>query len=174
MDFGLMALIIVPAASRSDSSDVDVRLDVLAPRPRLAGVCQLSKRTGTGLSLAREGPSEGFPWLGNRLDDSHKTLAVGLDGKLVVAPPGPPFGMPGGMIGRTVDPSHGSAGILFASIARPDPNNPANQTARSPPRLRSDHSKRTLEQLRRTVLLFFKFVPPTIAGRPRFSSDVLE
>ncbi len=118
-----------------------------------------------------------FPWLGNRLDDAHKTLALGLDGNLAVAPPGPPFGMPGGMLAVTVDPSASSAGILFASIARPDPKDPANQTQG----LLRAFDPITLRELWNNSgeppYNFSKFVPPTIAGGrvylPTCSNEVL-
>lgn len=61
-----------------------------------------------------------FPWLGNKFDIEHRILGSAKDGTLVLAPPGPPFGMPGGMLAATVDPTKNGRGILFASIARPD------------------------------------------------------
>jgi hypothetical protein len=115
-----------------------------------------------------------FPWLGNRLDDAHKTLALGLDGNLAVAPPGPPFGMPGGMLAVTVDPSRSSAGILFASIARTDTPVQAGGLLRA-------FDPITLRELwnnsGESAYNFSKFVPPTIAGGrvylPTCSNEVL-
>jgi hypothetical protein len=100
-----------------------------------------------------------------------------LDGKLAVAPPGPPFGMPGGMLAVTVDPSASSAGILFASIARPDSKDPANQKQG----LLRAFDPITLRELwnnsRESAYNFSKFVPPTIAGGrvylPTCSDEVL-
>jgi hypothetical protein len=105
-----------------------------------------------------------FPWLGNRLDDAHKTLAVALDGTLAVAPPGPPFGMPGGMLAVTVDPSRGGAGILFASIAQPAPGNPADQTRGLLRAFDPITMKELWNNSSEPAYLFSKFVPPTIAG----------
>jgi hypothetical protein len=59
-----------------------------------------------------------FPWQGNRFDIDHRILGRGLDGQLVLTPPGPPFGMPGGMLSVTINPSQARSGVLFASVVR--------------------------------------------------------
>jgi hypothetical protein len=43
-----------------------------------------------------------FPWLGNGADTAHRILGTDRNGKLVLAPPGPPFGMPGGMLAASI------------------------------------------------------------------------
>jgi hypothetical protein len=59
-----------------------------------------------------------FPWSGNRFDVDRRILARDFGGAFVRTPPGPPFGMPGGMLSVSINPSKPRAGVLFASVAR--------------------------------------------------------
>ena len=99
-----------------------------------------------------------FPWLGNRVDLDHKILGTGLDHALVLAPPGPPLGMPGGMLAVTIDPTRPDSGVLFASVARVPDQSRGSLRAFDP---------LSLEELWNNQghdYAFVKFVPPTIAG----------
>ena len=101
-----------------------------------------------------------FPWRGNHIDDTHRVLGLGLDGKLVVAPPGPPFGMPGGMLSINVDPTQRKGGVLFASITRTDDPTQSRGVLRA-------FDPITLKELWNNSSEVYgcaKFVPPTIAG----------
>jgi hypothetical protein len=103
-----------------------------------------------------------FPWLGDRADVDHRVLAVGRNGQLLAAPPGPPAGMPGGMLGLTVDAGQRDAGVLFASI----PNQPDQAKG-----VLHAFDPISLRQLWNNVgedYHFAKFVPPTLAGNRVF------
>jgi hypothetical protein len=99
-----------------------------------------------------------FPWLGNRADTGHRVLAVGLDHALALAPPGPPFGMPGGMLAVAIDPTRTDGGVVFASIARVPDQSKGWLRAFDPVTL-AELWNNGSDDYR-----FVKFVPPTIAG----------
>jgi hypothetical protein len=99
-----------------------------------------------------------FPWLGNHVDVDHRILATGMDGGLVVAPPGPPYGMPGGMLAVSIEPGRTNAGVLFASVSRPEGDQRGGMLRAFDP-----FSLRELWNNGGTDYRFVKFVPPTIA-----------
>jgi hypothetical protein len=99
-----------------------------------------------------------FPWLGSRVDLDHKVLGTGLDHALVLTPPGPPFGMPGGMLAVTVDPTRPDSGVLFASVARVPDQSRGWLCAFDPLSLQELWNNQADDYA------FVKFVPPTIAG----------
>ena len=113
-----------------------------------------------------------FPWLGNRVDVDHHILATDRDNKLVLAPPGPPFGMPGGMLAVAIDTSHNNSGVLFASVPRPEGDQMSGLLRAFDPM-----TLRELWNNAGTDYHFAKFVPPTVAtGRvflPTGSNAVL-
>jgi hypothetical protein len=100
-----------------------------------------------------------FPWLGDHFDVDHRVLATDTSGKLVVAPPGPPFGMPGGMLAVSVEPGRTDAGVVFASIPRPKGDQSQGLLRAFDP-----FTLRELWNNAGTDYRFVKFVPPTIAG----------
>jgi hypothetical protein len=100
-----------------------------------------------------------FPWLGDHVDVDHRVLATGKDGSLLVAPPGPPFGMPGGMLAVTVDPGQPASGVVFASVSRPE----GAQTQGELHALDAITLKELWNNSGESYN-FVKFVPPTIAG----------
>ena len=99
-----------------------------------------------------------YAWLGDRVDIEHPILGVAMHGGLVIAPPGPPFGMPGGILAVAVDPSGSGSGLLLASVPLPE-GNQMNGTLRA-------FDPLTLHEIwnnARTAYMFAKFVPPTVA-----------
>ena len=102
-----------------------------------------------------------YRWLGNKVDSGHPVLASDKGGQLVLAPPGPPFGMPGGMLAVSVDPA--GSGVVFGSIARPE-------GAQSKGMLRAfdPFSMKEIWNNAGTDYDFVKFVPAMIAGGKAF------
>jgi hypothetical protein len=99
-----------------------------------------------------------YAWLGDRVDAEHPVLGVAKQGGLVVAPPGPPFGMPGGMLAVAVDPGGPDRGLLLASVPRPEGNQMNGMLRVFDPV--------TLQEIWNnagTDYMFSKFVPPTAA-----------
>ena len=99
-----------------------------------------------------------FPWLGDHADVDHRILATDKSGNLMSAPPGPPAGMPGGMLAVSIDRERTGAGVVFASIARTDNQDLGLLRAFDPFTLRE------LWNNAGTDYRFVKFVPPTISG----------
>jgi hypothetical protein len=99
-----------------------------------------------------------WPWVGDRVDHGHPILGTDRSGALVLAPPGPPFGMPGGMLAVSIDPGSPNTGVLFASVARADDQMKGMLRAFDPLTLKE------LWNNAGTDYMFMKFVPPTIAG----------
>jgi len=102
---------------------------------------------------------KGLRWLGDRFDAAHRVLGTDRGGQLLLAPPGPPRGMPGGMLAVVVDPGRASGGVVFGSIARVPDQDRGILRAFDPVTLKelwnneADH------------YAFAKFVSPTIAGK---------
>jgi hypothetical protein len=99
-----------------------------------------------------------YVWLGDRVDAEHPVLGVAKQGGLVLAPPGPPFGMPGGMLAVAVDPGGPDRGLLLASVPRPEGNQMNGMLRVFDPV--------TLQEIWNnagTDYMFSKFVPPTAA-----------
>ena len=97
-----------------------------------------------------------YKWLGNKVDADHPLLGTDKGGQLALAPPGPPMGMPGGMLTVAVDPS--GSGVVFGSIARPEDQSKGMLRAFDP------FSMKEIWNNASTDYGFVKFVPPTIAG----------
>lgn len=100
-----------------------------------------------------------IPWLGNNHADSvHRVFATDRNNKVLVAPPGPPFGMPGGMLAVAVDTSRNDSGVLFASVPTPEGIQMSGILRAFDP-----ITLRELWNNAGTDYHFVKFVPPTIA-----------
>ncbi len=100
-----------------------------------------------------------YAWMGDHLDAAHPVLGVAKQGGLVVAPPGPPFGMPGGMLAVAVDPSGPDRGLLLASVPRPEGIQMNGML-----RVFDPVSLREIWSNAGTDYMFAKFVPPTAAA----------
>jgi len=100
-----------------------------------------------------------FPWLGNRADVGHRILATDRASNLVLAPPGPPFRMPGGMLAVAVDTGHADSSVLFASVPKPEGIQMSGLLRAFDP-----ITLRELWNNEGTDYHFVKFVPPTIAS----------
>jgi hypothetical protein len=100
---------------------------------------------------------KGFRWLGNRFDADHRILGSDQHG-LLLAPPGPPAGMPGGMLAAVVDPATVDGGVVFASISRVPDQSKGILRALDPLTLREIWNNGNEDYK------FAKFVSPTIAG----------
>jgi hypothetical protein len=105
-----------------------------------------------------------FPWLGDHIDADHRILGTDEGGKLVLAPPGPPAGMPGGMLAVSIDPGRTDTGVVWASIARTDNQDLGLLRAFDPFTLRELWNNGGADYR------FVKFVPPTIARARVFLS----
>ena len=99
---------------------------------------------------------------GNRFDTASRSLGRGLDGQLVLTPPGPPFGMPGGMLSVSVNPTAAGGGMLFASVAR------HTDRARGLLRAFDPFTLRELWNDAGENYRFVKFVAPTITDGKAF------
>ncbi len=110
---------------------------------------------------------KGFRWLGDRFDAANRVLAQGLDGRLVLAPPGPiqdgGIGMPGGFLSVAVDPTRLNGGIVFASLPRCDGIDCKDQW-RGILRAFDPVTLRELWNNSGEQYGFMNFVPPTIAN----------
>jgi hypothetical protein len=104
-----------------------------------------------------------FRWLGDKADVGHPVLATDKTGQLVRAPPGPPFGMPGGMLAVSVDSTRPGSGVLFASIPRPEGIQMQGMLRAFDP-----FTLREIWNNDGADYMFAKFVPPTLAGRKVF------
>jgi hypothetical protein len=114
-----------------------------------------------------------YHWLGDRFDTTPVATSAAL------ALPGPPEGMPGGMLSGVSDSNKPSSGLIFASVPRcaEDGLAQCSNQGRGIIRMFDASNLKEIWSNGGENYLFSKFVPPTIAGdrllAPTCSNQVL-